>query len=531
MIFGEMYEGIKHIFKRTFTMKYPYQKPLLPKGFRGRHILYMEKCTGCGICAWICPERCISFVPPADGKQRPQNPENRFPQYWYARCCFCHFCVTPETLVTTNPSITPIGEIREGDRVLTHSGLYRHVTKTYKRGYSGLLYTIRPLGTPYPLRVTENHPLLVSTRTQLKKDRLDKTVRKPTWKTPKELKVGDYLTLPILKEMHDLDTYRQEVKVGQPGTGKRLTRTLELPANPALFRLVGYYLAEGYATKRTVGFAFGDNETLYHDDTARLLKRFFHRRARKTTLHHSTHVMLHSVQAYQFFKQFGQSSNTKKIPDWMMFAPVKKQRELILGAWRGDGYLHKPTKGNRSTFFEYATTSRTLAFQLQQLLLRAGIVTEVASTHHKNRLEGYVLAVRGKYVARMTRLMRIRYSDSREKTFSRFALDDNYLYSPIMKISSATVTNQPVVNLSVENDESYVAGNVTAHNCTDYCPTGALDYSGDYELAEYDRELLVWSPERLSRIPTNIGTYRSVFHGEKGSMGVTFEPVEKQPKA
>ena len=57
MVFGAMYEGIKHIFKRTFTLKYPYQKPLLPKGFRGRHILYMEKCTGCGICACDLPQK------------------------------------------------------------------------------------------------------------------------------------------------------------------------------------------------------------------------------------------------------------------------------------------------------------------------------------------------------------------------------------------------------------------------------------------------------------------------------------------
>ena len=530
MFLGEMYEGIKHIFKRTFTLKYPYQKPLLPRGFRGRHILYMDKCTGCGICAWICPERCISFVPPADGKERPQNPENRFPQYWYARCCFCHFCVTPDTLVTTNPSITPIGEIEVGDRVLTHSGLYRNVTKVHRRDYSGKLYTIRPLGAPYPLRVTADHPLLVSTRKPLKKDRLDKTVIKPTWKTPKELKAGDYLTLPVMKETKDKDMYEQDVEIGQPSTGKRLSRKLRISTNPDLFRLVGYYLAEGYTIKRTVGFAFGEHETGYQDDTARLLRKFFGRQAKKTTIHHSTHIMLHSTIACQFFKQFGQSSDTKKVPDWMMFASAHKQRELVRGAWRGDGYFHKSTKANKATYFEYSTTSRALAFQLQQVLLRTGLVAEIFKTHHKNRMEGYVLTVRGKYVRGMARLMRIKYKESRKKTFSRFALDENYLYSPILKISSTEVTAQPVVNLSVENDESYVAGNVTAHNCTDYCPTGALDYSPDYELAEYDRELLVWSPERLARIPEN-GNYRSVFHKDNGAMGVTFEPVDKEPKA
>jgi len=306
-----------------------------------------------------------------------------------------------------------------------------------------------------------------------------------------------------------------------------MTRKLSIPADPDLFRLIGYYLAEGYATKRTVGFAFGQHETDYQHDTARLLRRYFQHEAKNATLHHSTHVMLHSVIAYQFFKQFGQSSDTKKLPDWIMFAPVNKQRELIRGAWRGDGYLHKPTKGNRSTYFEYVTTSKTLAFQLQQLLLRTGLVAEIFSTHHKKRMESYILTVRGKYVSGMARLMRIKYKELREKTFSRFALDQDYLYSPILKISSSEVANQPVINLAVENDESYVAGNVTAHNCTDYCPTGALDYSPDYELAEYDRDLLLWSPERLSRLPTNIGEYRSVFHGEKGSMGVTYERVNE----
>jgi hypothetical protein len=334
-----------------------------------------------------------------------------------------------------------------------------------------------------------------------------------------------------MKETRDIQIHEQDVEVGQPSTGKRLIRKLRMPADPDLFRLIGYYLAEGYVVRRTVGFAFGEHETEYIKDTARLLKKYLGREAKMTTIHHSTHVLLHSVIALQFFKQFGRSSDTKKVADWMMFAPIRKQKELIRGAWRGDGYLHKPTRGNRATFFEYVTTSRALAFQLQQLLLRNGLVAEIASTHHKNRMEAYVLTVRGKFVLGMAKLMGLKFKESREKTFSRFALDDKYLYAPILKISSSEVTNQPVVNLSVEGDESYVAGNVTAHNCTDYCPTGALDYSPDYELAEYDRELLIWSPERLARLPTNIGEYRSVFHEEKGNMGVTYERVKDRTTA
>ncbi len=486
------YAGLRHLFHRPYTLKFPQQRYAVEQGYRGRHLLHLDRCTGCGICAWICPEKCITIVP---------RGERWYPQYFYGRCCFCHFCVTPDTLVTTNPSVAPISHIEVGDRVLTHTGQYQRVRQVLTRNYSGSLYSIRPLGAPFPLKVTQDHPLLVAPRAFVKKGRLEKKPGSPVWKTPRELKQGDYLTMPISKEVRNIDVYEQEVTVGQPSTGKKLVRMLRLKAEPALFRLIGYYLAEGYAVRRTVGFAFGAHETEYIKDAARLLERFLGGRARTSTFQNSTHVILHSVVAVQFFENFGLGAENKKLPDWVMFTPTEKQRELILGSWRGDGYLHTPTKGNRSTFFEYVTTSRILAFQLQQLLFRAGIVGQIAHVQHKNRKPSYVVSVRGRFVPAMARLMRMKFEDTRTKTFSHFEMDDNYVYSPIRRISSSQVTGQPVVNLSVEGDESYVAGNVTAHNCTDYCPEYALEETVEYDIAEYTRELLVWSPERLAKPP------------------------------
>jgi formate hydrogenlyase subunit 6/NADH:ubiquinone oxidoreductase subunit I len=89
---GAFWEGVKHMFKNRLTIKHPYQKHEIPDGYRGRHLLYMDRCIGCGICAWICPEKTITMVPVTNQKTYPQNPKNRFPQYWYIRCCFCHFC-------------------------------------------------------------------------------------------------------------------------------------------------------------------------------------------------------------------------------------------------------------------------------------------------------------------------------------------------------------------------------------------------------------------------------------------------------
>ena len=339
----------------------------------------------------------------------------------------------------------------------------------------------------------------------MRKGRLEKKPSKPVWKTPSDLKKGDYLIFPIPKETRDLDFYEQEVEIGQPSSGKRLTRKLRMSAEPDLFRLIGYYLAEGYIVKRTVGFAFCDHETEYIEDTARLLEKFFGQTTERAAVPQRTHVLLHSVTAVQFFEKFGEGNSDKKLPDWVMFAPPFKQEEAILGAWRVDGYFHKPTKGNRASFWEYVTTSKALAFQLQQLLFRSGIVGQIASTQYENREQAFVVTVRGNYVSKMSQLMRVKFDDSRTKTFSRFEMDIDYVYSPIRDISSVQVHDQQVVNLSVEGNESYVAGNVTAHNCTDYCPEYALEETVEYDIAEYTRELLVWSPERLAKPPVKKG--------------------------
>lgn len=73
-----------HVFKRTFTVKFPFETLKPPERCIGRHRLRMEMCISCGICAWVCPSKAIELVETSLGKR---------PQINYAKCVFCELCI------------------------------------------------------------------------------------------------------------------------------------------------------------------------------------------------------------------------------------------------------------------------------------------------------------------------------------------------------------------------------------------------------------------------------------------------------
>jgi NADH-quinone oxidoreductase subunit I len=83
-----------YAFRKPVTIQYPEQhRPISPR-YRGRQELTLHpdgsvKCVACGLCAAVCPSRCITVDPGElpDGR--------RFPivyQIEMTRCVFCGFC-------------------------------------------------------------------------------------------------------------------------------------------------------------------------------------------------------------------------------------------------------------------------------------------------------------------------------------------------------------------------------------------------------------------------------------------------------
>jgi len=79
----EPFALLKNLFKKPMTLQFPYE--VLPElgGYRGRHMLDLEKCAGCFICAMVCPNKAIF---PVEFQGR------KYPRVDLGKCCFCQLC-------------------------------------------------------------------------------------------------------------------------------------------------------------------------------------------------------------------------------------------------------------------------------------------------------------------------------------------------------------------------------------------------------------------------------------------------------
>jgi len=429
-------------------------------------------------------------------------------------CVFCGLCVEPDTPVMTNPGLKPISEINVGEMVLTHTGAYRPVTKVWDMRYTGPLYRIQVFGKPEPLVCTADHQLMaVSRPVSTRKDRRLLRVTRPLrFYTPAELKRGDYLVAPIVKNETPLSKHEEDIPFGGQGQVRRLA----LDATPDLFRLIGYYVSEGVCSDFSVYFSFHRKERKLVGDCQRLLKAFFGRESpvRPATGKGVT-VVISSVLAVRFFSQFGRGAENKHLTDWVFFAEKPKLVQLLKGIWLGDGCV---VKQPRQKYLKITTVSKTLAYQLQHILAKLEIIGSLAKMNQRNRLPAYHLDIFGKWSLKLAQLFDVDLTRRHKKFNDRFDIDDNFVYLPIRKIENVTVEGYRVMDVSVSDVQTFAPLGLASHNCVDACPFDALFMTNDYELSAYDKPSLKYTPDQLAIPPKTEGfTYRVKIDPEKGT--------------
>ena len=525
------WSGVRHLFKPRMTLRYPQQKLDLEgpgyqfdakmgvgrPGFKGRHVLLEDKCTGCQLCAIACDGVAVAIDMKEVKLDHPHNKKNIWPAVDYGRCVFCGLCVDYRTEVQTNPGLKPINQIVVGEMVLTHTGVYKPVTKLWDMSYSGPFYRIHVYGKPEPLACTADHKIIaVSRPVSNRKDRRLLRVTSPLeFYKPGELKPGDYLVSPIVHKVVHTEKYEKDVRMYRGG---KTTRRQSLDASPELFRLIGYYLSEGSCDGgRRVDFDFHRNEMeSLAKDCGQLITKFFDKSPKiKKNGENGIRLVLDSAMAEDFFSQFGKGAENKKMPDWVFFAEPAKQLELLRGEWQGDGCRIKQT---RQKYLNITTTSKTMAFQLQSVYARLGIVSTIDSEHSPNKLRSYHINVFGRWAIKLATMWNVEFDYNPTRHTDKFLIDDRYVYMPIRKIEVEEVKHHRVMDVTVEDDHTFTPLGLATSNCVDACPFDALVMTNEYELAAYDKESLKYTPEMLFLPPKPTGSVKAKIDPEKGNV-------------
>ena len=125
-IVGGMTITLKHLFKKSATVRYPEVKREISGTYRGQHVLKRdedgaERCTACGLCAVACPAEAITMI----AAERKKGEENLYREEKYAavyeinmlRCIFCGLCeeACPKDAIylTTSKVLVPSNYERE----------------------------------------------------------------------------------------------------------------------------------------------------------------------------------------------------------------------------------------------------------------------------------------------------------------------------------------------------------------------------------------------------------------------------------
>jgi Fe-S cluster assembly protein SufB len=285
-----------------------------------------------------------------------------------AKVHYIEGCLPEGELVSLGDQMVPIDSIAPGTLAMNSAGMLSAVESTRRRSYEGPMLRIVPLSVGNAFELTPEHPVWALRRERVARPRADRPATQwdvaaariagtePEWVPAGELKAGDLVCFPIA------------------------VRTLDHPEiSDDQLRFLGYYLAEGSAFRNgvsnapTVALSFHIDEADLIADARRVMSAIAGKPAavQRIPEKHEARVYVYSAGLMELAQEHcGTGSSTKRLSAALMELPPARQR-VLLDAWiAGDGSRH--LRDNGRTLVRGSTTSRTLAFQLQEILARLG---------------------------------------------------------------------------------------------------------------------------------------------------------------
>lgn len=384
-------------------------------------------------------------------------------------------CLAPDALVSTEQGWRPIADVNVGDRVHSREedGLVlRPVVRVFHNDPKPMLRV-----KPYfllPVDATGNHPFWV--RDYRHRMRLAETpISAPRWAEARELH-GAYESNRAVSVSKQRKHY-----IGYP------FRTDEVPLglSESALRLLGYFVAEGAYQYRKDAYRDGIAGIVFTvswksremaEDIADCINEVFGARAGwreyadKRTGREFIMVRAGRREASDFVARYthGRYCHEKTLSESVMTATLAEQRTILAAMWLGDGSeFTRKRNGRVEHVSAYGTTSRGLALQVQEMLLRRGEIYGINSGQASKRPS---------YLVRRSGSPRNAFIDA----------DSGVLWTGIQSITESPA--QPTFNLQIAGEPNFRTEAGLVHNC------------GSFAHADELEEIEMWFPEVAAEI-------------------------------
>lgn len=359
-------------------------------------------------------------------------------------------CFPAGTMVLTRTGYKAIESIAEGEEVLTDKLRWRKVTAT--------MTTRRPVmtiaGHGHPgLRVSPEHPFEIRSRSDLWDNaarRYRRVLAKPSWVKAGEIASGkSYWATPT--------TFPQAPLPAIPTIGGR-----SLAIDPELMRLAGRYVADGWTRDDdkhselviTCGHekaeAFESLIRHWQKTGARAGSDEMSWQRRETTaVQYTTH---HKGLVTWLRDHFGHKAENKVIPGWLLGATRAMREAFLDGYMAGDGCVVE----HKGAIAMCSSVSKALALGIRALAESLGHNTSLFTSKNKQEILGRPVDAKDTWSVRW----RLAPSDKHART----EISDGKRWAPIKSVGIPGAV-ETLYNLSVDEDETYVADGIVVHNC------------------------------------------------------------------
>jgi Fe-S cluster assembly protein SufB len=373
-----------------------------------------------------------------------------------AKVHYIEGCLPEGELVSLGDEMVAIETVEPGTMAMNSDGDLSSVVSSRRRSYSGEMLKIVPVSVGNAFELTPEHPVWALRRERVSRPRRTRRVRnwdvdarripetEPEWVPAGELKEGDLICFPVATKERDHPELSDD-----------------------LLRFLGYYLAEGSAFVNgvsgvpTVVLSFHIDEREIVGDVRGLMSTLTGKSAGVQEIpdKHEARVYVYSRELMELAERYcGRGSAEKRLHPDLLELPAERQRLLVDSYLLGDGSRH--LRANGRTLVRASTVSRTLAFQLQEILARNGIYAgiQVWKAFEEDLKDGRRIAHREQYS--------LHFEEGRTVNQVWHDLSRSCYWVPVRAIESRPYDGW-VYNLEMASaPNAYLARGFAVHNCT-----------------------------------------------------------------